>query len=109
MNKKITFKYEDKEYTLEYNRDVVVRLEKKGFNISEADSKPINTLETLFKGAFYKNHKDVSEEKALEIYNNIKDRTKLNESLVEMYAEVYKTTIGDTDEDDSKKIEWKMD
>ena len=44
MNKKIEFDYENKHYTLEYNRTSIAFIEKQGFSISELSDKPMVML-----------------------------------------------------------------
>ena len=109
MNKKIELSYKGVDYTLEYNRDAILYMEKNGLVASEIVDKPLTSVNLLWKGAFYKNHKKADKEIIDEIYEGIKDKTALTEALSQMYLEAYSILIGDSnDEDDSKKIEWKM-
>ena len=110
MNKKIEFNYDGVDYTLEYNRDAVVYMENRGLNIQEVKAKPLTMIEKLWQGAFYKNHKKEKIDKIQEIYDSINNRTDLNAALIEMFYETYEALIGDDkeEEDNSKKIEWKM-
>ena len=57
MGKSITFEYEEKKYTLEFNRKSVERLERSGFVLDEISSKPLVMIPMLFHGAFYMHHK----------------------------------------------------
>ena len=109
MNKKIEFNYDDVDYTLEYNRDAVVYVEERGFNISEIKTKPVTMLNILWQGAFYKNHRKEKLDKIQEIYDSIGNKSDLNAALTEMYYEAYESLIGDKEgEDNSKKVTWKM-
>lgn len=109
MNKKIEFTYDGTDYTLEYNREAIRFMEKKGLNVSEVDEKPLTMVEILWQGAFLKNHRKEKLEKIEEIYDSIGNKSELNAALSEMFIEAYSILIGDSEEtDDSKKIEWKM-
>lgn len=109
MNKKIEINYNGEKYTLEYDRDVVIKIERAGLNVNEIASKPVSSMQMLFEGAFLKNHKRIKREDVLAIYDTIKNREQLNNALLEMYIDVYNSTVGDDDEnDDSKNTEWKM-
>jgi hypothetical protein len=109
MNKTITFKYEGKEYTLEYDRKTIKILEAHGLSLDKVEGQPLTTMELLWQGAFLKNHKNEKEDKILDMYRNIKDKSALNEGLITMYRETYLALLGDDEDiDDSKKIEWKM-
>lgn len=89
MAKKIVFKYKDKDYTLEYNRDSVRQMEAQGFSIIDIDSKPLTTISTLFAGAFLMHHRNVATNRNLcdEIYRSFSRRDELIAALVEMYQE----------------------
>lgn len=109
MNKKIEFNYDGVDYILEYNRDAVIYIEDRGFNISEMKTKPITMINILWQGAFYKNHRKEKLDKIQEIYDSIKNKSDLNAALTEMFYETYAVLIGDSEgEDDSKKVIWKM-
>ena len=56
MSKLINFTYEGKDYTLEYTRRSIEKMEQRGFKLSEVTDKPVSTLPLLFAGAFLAHH-----------------------------------------------------
>lgn len=109
MNKKIEFKYEGEDYTLEYNRDAVKFMESEGLQIDEIKSKPLTMIEILWQGAFFKNHRKEKIDKIQKIYDSIGNKSELHNALSEMFYETYSILIGDNeDADKTKNIDWKM-
>ncbi len=87
MAKTITFKYEDKEYTLEFTRKSIEKMEKMGFKISELEVKPVSTLPQLFNGAFLVHHPFIKRELTDEIFSKMTNKEELLVKLAEMYSE----------------------
>ena len=85
--KQITFSYDGKEYTLEYDLKRVKMMERLGFNIHEIDAKPMTLFPQLFWGAFQKHHKGISQDITDEIYKHIKNRDALISKLMDMYID----------------------
>lgn len=105
MNTKIKFTYKDVPYVLEYDRDIIIRLENAGFQIQEFLSAPMTNIKLAFKGAFLKNHRKTSDKLIDEIYSHMKNKDELVNKLVEMINETYETLF-DENEDDEGNIEW---
>ena len=104
MNTKISFVYKDTPYTLEYDRNVIQRMEQAGFSASDFIKSPMTNIDIAFKGAFLKNHRKTSEALMDEIFKNIKDKDKLVNTLLTMIDECYETLF---DEDNNEgNIEW---
>lgn len=108
MNKKIEFTYDGVDYTLEYCRESIKYMEGKGLDITAIESKPLTMIDILWQGAFYKNHKKEKIDTIQKIYDGINNKSELNAALSEMFIETYSALIGDSEEDGSKNIEWKM-
>jgi hypothetical protein len=87
MGKSINFKFEDKEYTLEFNRKVIKTLERQGFNIEEIGSKPMTMIPMLFHGAFLMHHSTMSRDNAENMYAKTKKKEDLLEKLFGLYGE----------------------
>ena len=104
MAKTLTFEYEGKEYTLEYTRASVVRMEKNGFNLSEVESYPLSNLPEFFAGAFYAHHPNVSRKKIDEIFFHLGNKESLLETLVEMYMEPVESLLGEPENEG--KVDW---
>lgn len=105
MNTKITFKYDDVTYTLEYDRNAIKQMEQAGLDINEFMKKPMLNIDLAFKGAFLKNHRTIKEKTIDEIYKAIKNKESLIATLVEMMNETYVSLLDDSS-DDSGNIEW---
>lgn len=98
MAKKITIPFNSKTYTLEYTREAVKKMEAGGFRITEIDSMPVVMTTALFNGAFEANHPAVKKAAREKIYDGLKNRKKLIQTLAEMYADTF-NTLFDDDED----------
>lgn len=105
MNKKIEFNYKGTDYILEYNRKAIEYIERQGFSISELASKPMLMLPMAFSGLFFKNHKNARKSEIDEIYDNIKNKDKLIETIADMLNEAYSTLQEDNQEGN---IDWKV-
>lgn len=103
MNKQIIIEYNNKEYTLEFNRASVMRLEMLGFDISKASERPLNSISLLFYGAFLMNQPHTKKELTDEILSTMKNVKALFEKLIEMYNEPLKFL---SDEDDEGNAGW---
>lgn len=101
MSKIMTIIANNKEYTLEFTRRTVQRMEDNGFIVSELSDKPATMIPMLFSGAFLAHHKFVKREIIDEIYNSIKKKDELISKLVEMYQETITSLIGADDDDNT--------
>lgn len=99
MAKKITIPYAGKTYTLEYTRTTVKMMEKQGFKLDELSSMPLTMVTALFNGAFLVNHPNLKGDTKEKIYDGLKNRTKLVQTLVEMYAEAYNSLFDEDEEE----------
>lgn len=110
MSKTINFTYEDKDYTLEFSRNSVRQLERKGFVIDDIATRPMTVLPDLFAGAFVKNHPTLKREKIDKIYAQMSDKTSLLEALVELYNEPIEALLDEPEEGNVKwSPSWKME
>ena len=105
MSKQLKFTYKDKEYTLEYTRRSVERMERNGFNATEMRDKPMTTLPALFAGAFIANHPWVKQELINEIYGKVTNRQELIGKLSEMYNEPIEALLDDPEENEGN-LNW---
>lgn len=108
MNKQIEFTYEGVDYTLEYDRASIRYMENNGLDMGAISSRPATMMSILWQGAFLKNHKKETPDKIQRMYEGLKNKSDLNAALIEMVSETYTALYGDSEEDDSKNIEWKM-
>lgn len=107
MSRKIEFKYNSKDYVLEYNRKAVEYIERQGFVISQLAEKPMLMLPMAFEGLFFKNHKNVKKSEIDEIYDKFKDKNALISTIAEMLNETY-STLQDDPEENEGNIDWKV-
>lgn len=84
---KITLNYNEKDYTLEYNRQSVRMMESQGFVLEQISTKPVTMIPMMFQGAFIKNHRGMKRALIDEIYDEVADKSGLLNALMEMYAE----------------------
>ena len=106
MSKQITFSYNGKDYALEFTRRTIRQMEDRGFNIQEVSEKPMTLLPDFFAGSFLANHKNVKRELIDEIYENMPNKDKLIEKLVEMYNEPIAALMDEPEENSAKKVNW---
>ena len=96
---KISLNYNEKDYTLEFNRQSVRMMESQGFVLEQISTKPVTMIPMLFSGAFAKNHRGIKRALIDEIYDECPDKTGLLNALMEMYAETLSTLT------DEKEVE----
>lgn len=100
----INFSYNGTDYCLEYTRKTVKTMEDRGFVASRIVDAPMTVLPDLFAGAFLANHKHTKREIIDEIFDKMKDKSSLIETLSQMYNEPIKALMEDGDEGNA--IEW---
>jgi len=105
MAKQIRFTYDGVDYTLEFTRKSVERMENTGFIISEVFEKPMTLLPTLFAGAFLAHHRFVKRDVIDEIYAQLPDKQDLIAKLAEMYNEPISALL-DEPEVEEGNVEW---
>ena len=105
MAKQLIFTFEDKEYTLEFNRRTVAEMEKKGFIASEITDKPMSTLPALFAGAFLAHHRFVKQDVIDKIYSKLTKKEDLIGKLAEMYNEPIMALVEEP-EGDKGNVNW---
>ena len=98
LSKQITINYENKEYTLEYNRAVVILMERQGFNINELDTKAVLNTSLLVRYAFFLHHRKLAEDKIFEIYDSITNRDGFVEKLIDMCSDTYVSMLNDPED-----------
>lgn len=95
---KIELNYNNKVYTLQYNRNAIYQMEKMGFNILEMKDQPFNAIRLLIYGSLIMNHQDISLEFVDKLMSDINDLDGLVKALVEMYGNVLNTFYATKDE-----------
>lgn len=105
MAKVLNFTHEGREYTLEFDRKAIQRMEKEGFIAAEIEDKPMSSLPTLFAGAFKKHHPFMKQKDIDVIYDRMTNKRELIEKLSDMFAEPFETLF-DEPKDDEKNVQW---
>ncbi len=105
MAKQLVFKYDGKDYMLEFTRRTVKEMESRGFKISEITDKPMTYLPALFAGAFLAHHKSTKQEEINAIYSKLTEKTELINKLAEMYNDAIMTLMEEP-EDDKGNVNW---
>lgn len=105
MAKQITFTYDGIDYTLEFTRATVKKMERDGFETDNVGRFPLTMLPRFFAGAFLAHHRWTKPDKIEEIFKNFPDKEGLFEKLIEMYNEPINTLVEEP-EDDAKKVNW---
>lgn len=96
--KQITFSFEGKEYTLEYTRNTVRQMERRGFVADDIVSKPMTVIPDLFAGAFLSKHPNVKREKIDKIYEAMNGKQRLIRALTDMYNDTIESLLDDANE-----------
>lgn len=105
MNTKINLTYNGVTYTLEYNRMTVKMIESEGFDLEKFSSQLMTMVGLAFKGAFYKNHRKISQNLIDEIYAQCDDKEKLMEQITTMITECYQSLTEEPKEKGNVKWE----
>ena len=108
MAKQIKLTYDGQDYTLEYTRKSVEKMEQAGFVVSEVKDKPVSTLPVLFAGAFLAHHRWVKQDIIDEIYETIPNKESFMSKLVEMYAEPIEALFDEPKGDAEKNATWEV-
>lgn len=104
MSKSIEFEFEGKDYCLEFTKQTVRTMERRGFVAEEFSEKPMTMLPDLFAGAFLAHHSNVKRDKIDKIYKLMGDKTKLISALTEMYNEPIEALLEEPE--DGKNVTW---
>lgn len=106
MAKQIMLTYKGVDYTLEFNRRIVRRMEEGGFKIDT--DKPATMITELFKGAFQMHHRRISPDLAEEIWDAQRDKDGLLTTLVTMYTEPIAALMDEDSEGEDETPTWKV-
>lgn len=87
--RKLKLNLNDKNYTLELNRDAIKWLEASGFSIEEFDKKPVTYYDLLWYSLFIANHKDVNFNLALKLMETYKESGKKVGNVIKFAIEEY--------------------
>lgn len=92
--KKIIVEVLDNEYTLEYNRKAVERMEERGFNMGKIEEKIVTSVNLMVEGGLYKNHRNLVGQKLDDVVEAITNEYDLNE-LLPLLTEMIAASVPD--------------
>lgn len=98
----IKYKYEGKEYLLEYDRASVEIIEKLGFKISEYTNNMATMQPILFSGAFFKHHRAERLDYD-KMWESVVNKRGLTNALLDMVATTYQTLLGKEEEQEGNE------
>ena len=108
--RKLKLKINDKDYTLEMNRNSIKWLEANGFSIEEFDRKPITFYDLIWTSLFLANHSDVNPNLALKLMETYQKSGKSPSKVIKFAIEEYQafmsalTDINSTENDEELEI-----
>lgn len=107
--RKLKLKINEKDYTLEMNRDSIKWLEAMGFDIDEFDKKPVTYYDLIWTSLFLANHKDVNPNLALKLMETYEKSGKKPAKVVKFAIEEYQAfmnALSDIDlKEDNEELE----
>lgn len=104
-NKTIEFEYAGVDYTLEYTRATVRKMENDGIVMADLGRRPMSLLPKIFAYGFNEHHRGVKSSLVAEIFENMGDKEELFEEIADMIAETYDSLMSVKDE--KNVIKWK--
>jgi hypothetical protein len=104
--KQIVITYNDRDYTLEFNRRVVRNMEASGFVVDT--NKPASMITDLFRGAFQMHHRKISPELVEEIWDAQRGKDKLLTELIAMYTEPIAALMDEDEGEEDANPTWKV-
>lgn len=105
MAKKIIITYNDRDYTLEFNRKTVRQMEESGFKVDT--DRPASMILDLFRGAFQMHHRAIRPDQVEEIWLAQRGKEKLLTELISMYTEPIASLMDDAEGEDENPT-WKV-
>ena len=96
---------ESREYTLEYNRKTVSRVEQVGLDVNQLEAKSMTMIPLLFWGAFLMHHPHMTKDQTDKIlFDKLGGLTSEElEHLGKLYAEPFKTLVATSEETENPR------
>lgn len=104
----IEFTYNDKKYTLTFNRETAKMAEQKGFRLDEdsLEKMPLTQLDILYHFAFKAKQPTMSDKKINEIVPLLQGKKDLISELIKDFSQTYESLLGEPDEKNA--IKWEI-
>lgn len=102
----LSIKNGDKEYILTFTRKTAIDAEKAGFvfDRNKLENMPVTSVMLLYVYSFKAKQPDISEDQALEIIGNAKNKDGLISALMKEYANAIDTLMSEPDSKNA--VEW---
>ena len=107
--RKLKLKINDKDYTLEMNRDTIKWLEANGFSIEDFDKKPVTYYDLLWLSLFLANHREVNPNLAIKLMDSYKASGKSPAKVVRFAVEEYQSFMNALADTNSTENEEKLE
>jgi hypothetical protein len=102
--KQIALEIDGIDYTLEYNRDSIKKMEARGFSLADTKEKLVTNLDLLVEGAFMKNHPTLKPKRMEEIREHMYENYDM-EAMMEVLVEMIEGAIPNfSDNKNPKKV-----
>lgn len=106
--RKLKLKINDKDYTLEMNRDAIRWLESSGFVPADFERKPLTYYDMLWTALFIEHHKDVNPNLAIKLMESYKKEHKVSQ-VVRFAFEEYDAFMSALADINSEKNDEKLE
>lgn len=107
MAKTIEIKNGKKTYKLGYNREIVRRLNRDGFDLSSGSTHNVDDMFVLISAAFEMYHPDITEDEIYDLWAKLTNKEQLYSTLMEMFVEPV-NVLGEPDENAEGNLSWKV-
>ena len=101
--RKCSININDKDYTIQLNRESVIWLEGVGFNVEDFLKKPLTSVDLLWAAGFIMNHKEVNTNLALKLMESYREEDGDVMEVVKFVFEEYQSFINALSDTGSKK------
>lgn len=103
MEKTLKFTDNGKQYTLAYTRESVIATENMGFNLDEVFTKPVGSLNLLWRGAFLAHHDSLTIAEVDGLFDKI-SKVGLLDALIGLYKAPVESLLNE--ENEKNAIKW---
>lgn len=101
--RKCSININDKDYTIQINRESIVWLEARGFSVEDFAKKPVTYIDIVWTSGFLVNHKEVNNSLALKLMETYKEEGGDIMEIVNFILEEYQSFISALSDTKSKK------
>lgn len=103
MAKQIYYEFDGKEYTFEFTRSAIKRMEERGFDFDKANAAPMTAAYDLFCGALYAHHSALNTKTRDKMFDELTDLNGWTDDFIEMYKDAFEATADGAEEGEKKR------